>query len=274
MNEIAGDKYIINSIERPVSKWQDLDISTAVIYDVVRIEEGIPLFLDDYLDRLENSFRLTNCKCKYNRFIIVKTIKDLVKINGLNSGPVKLIFGCGKSEFFIAYIMMPNLPRQQEYIAGVKTILLHIERLIPNAKVWNQELRELTVKLLNENDSYEAILVNNDGFITEGSRSNIFFIKDDMVVTTPENLVLQGVTRKKVMEVCKQAGINVEMKNIHYNQIHEYDVSFLTGTSRKIVPVRLIDNCKFLSRYKLLKQISEGYENLVIKYLKESREII
>ncbi|MCD4683715.1 MAG: aminotransferase class IV [Bacteroidales bacterium] len=274
MNEIAGDKYIINGLEKPVSEGLDLDISTSVIYDVVRIEEGIPLFLDDYLDRLENSFRLTICKSKYNRFTIVKTIKDLVKINGLISGPVKLIFGCGNSEFLIAHIMRPNLRKQQEYIAGVKTILLHTERLNPNAKVWNHELRELTVKLLNKNDSYEAILVNNDGFITEGSRSNIFFIKDDMVVTTPKDLVLQGITRKKVLEVCKQTGINVEMKNIHYNQIHEYDVCFLTGTSRKIVPIKSIDNCKFTTSHKLLQQIFVGFENLVSKYIRDNQEII
>jgi len=272
MSEIVGDKFILNGVEKPVSEWQEVNESTPVIYDVVRIEEGMPIFLDDYLDRLENSFRLTKFNNKYSRITIVKTIKDLIRINDFNSGPIKLIFGCDLPEFFTAYLMHPHLPKQEEYNTGIRTILLSIERLNPNAKVWNQKLRQDIINLLSKNQAYEAILVNNEGHITEGSRSNIFFIKGDTVFTTPENKVLQGITRKKVLEVCNKAGIRVEFKNIGVNQIQEYEVAFLTGTSRKIVPIRSIDNCKFSTINKLLQEISEGFEDLVTKYISENKE--
>jgi len=273
MSELIGDKFIFNGLEKSVTEWQELDSATSVIYDVVRIEEGIPIFLNDYLDRLENSFQLINFKCRYSRIDIIRTIKDLIRINKFESGPIKLIFGFGRPEFFIAYLMQPHLPNQEEYKNGVKTILLNTVRLNPNAKVWNQNLRKQTIDLLSENQAYEAILVNSDGYITEGSRSNIFFIQGDTVITTPEDQVLQGITRKKILEVCDQEGIKMEMKNILHKQINEYKVSFLTGTSRQIVPVKSIGKIEFETKNKLLQQISIGFENLVSKYLKDNQRI-
>jgi len=88
MSEIAGNIFLINGKEKPVSKWHDLENDSAVIYDVIRIEEGIPIFLEDYLARLENSFRLTKSNLKYDKEIIVKTIRKLIEINNFSSGPL------------------------------------------------------------------------------------------------------------------------------------------------------------------------------------------
>lgn len=271
MSEIAGEKYLINGEEKPVGEWQELDKHSAVIYDVIRIEEGIPIFLDDYIKRLENSFCLTKVNLKYDRETIVKTIRKLIEINNFSSGPLKLIFALDNPGTFIAHLMKPHLPKPEEYQYGVKTIFLHVERINPNAKVWNQVLRNRTSQLLEDNEAYEAILVNKQGYITEGSRSNIFFIKGDTVVTTTEDLVLQGITRKKVLEVCKKAGIKVEMKNVRFDEVDDFEVSFLTGTSRKIVPVKSIEKYTFSTDHKLLHRISGEFERSVVNYLKENR---
>ncbi len=271
MSEIAGEKYLINGLEKPVSEWQDPDATSAVIYDVIRIEEGIPIFLEDYLVRLENSFRLTKSNLQYDKETIVKTIRKLVEINNFSSGPLKLIFSCSHPETFIAHLMKPHLPKPEEYQNGVKTILMSIERNNPNAKVWNQKLRDKTIQLLEGQGAYEAILVNKQGFITEGSRSNIFFVKGDTGYNTTKDLVLQGITRKKVLEVCRRAGIKVEMKNVRFDEVDEYEVAFLTGTSRKIVPIRSIDNYTFSTDHKLLHEISDKFEELVEDYIKKNK---
>jgi len=270
MSEIAGNIFLINGKEKPVNEWHDLENNSAVIYDVIRIEEGIPIFLEDYLSRLENSFRLIKSNLQYDKEIIVKTIRKLIEINNFFSGPLKLIFSCNNPETFIAHLMKPHLPYPEEYQNGVKTIFRHIERVNPNAKVWNQELREDTIQLLKENGAYEAILVNQQGCITEGSRSNIFFIKGDTVITTTEDMVLQGITRKKVLEVCDKAGIKVEIKNVRIDEVSDFEVSFLTGTSRKIVPIRSIDNITFSTDNNLLQKISSEFEKLVVSYINEN----
>jgi len=181
-----------------------------------------------------------------------------------------LIFSCNQLETFIAHLMKPHLPKPEEYRKGVKTIFRHVERSNPNAKVWNQKLREDTIQLLEENGAYEAILVNKQGYITEGSRSNIFFIKGDTVITTTEELVLQGITRKKVLEVCDKARIKVEIENVRIDEVADFEVSFLTGTSRKIVPIRSIDDFTFSTDNNLLRKISNEFEKLVVSYISEN----
>ena len=125
---------------------------------------------------------------------------------------------------------------------------------------------------IKNSNAFEAILVNKDGNITEGSRSNIFFVKSDVVFTPPENIILPGITRKKVLGICNFLNQSVFIENISYINISEFDSAFLTGTSRKIVPVKFIDNIEFEAGSDLLKKISRLYDNLVGEYIKQNKQ--
>lgn len=111
-------------------------------------------------------------------------------------------------------------------------------------------------------------MINRNGYITEGSRSNIFFIKDKTIYTTPAGLVLPGITRQKVLNICKSIGHNVIEKMIHYKELKNFESLFLTGTTRKILPVRSVDEMVFSAENKLMQRISDEYELLVADYIK------
>jgi len=207
----------------------------------------------------------------FNISTIKKTILNLIEINNIISGPVKLIFGLDKPNFFLAFFMRPHLPKDEEYIKGVKTVLLNEERDNPNVKIWNQDLREKSILLLQETGAYEAILVNENRNITEASRSNIFFIKKNNLYTTPGSLVLPGITRKKVLEACDRLNIEVQYENIDVKNLENYDSCFLTGTARKIVPIRKIEEIGFDAGNKLLLQISEEFDSLVSEYIQKNK---
>jgi D-alanine transaminase len=90
--------------------------------------------------------------------------------------------------------------------------------------------------------AYEAVL-HRDNNITEGSHTNFFAIKNKTVFTAPlSNYILDGVTRKVVLEICKENGINFLEDYINVNQLKTFDEFFITGTTTEITPVVQIND--------------------------------
>jgi len=274
MKDCTGSWFIVDNIDKPVSEFdENLIDRNNPIYEVLRVEEGIPLFFEDYYLRLENSISISNIKYDINREDILKTILRLIRINELQSGYIKLIFTLsGECEQFIAHLMQAYKPEPEEYNTGVKSILLHEERTNPNAKIWNRSLRKIAKDYIEKSNAFEAILVNKAGNISEGSRSNIFLIKNYIVFTPPENIILPGITRKKVLDICYSMKQKIIVGNISYTKLYEFDSAFLTGTSRKIVPIKSIDNIEFDVSSDLLNKIIRSYDLLVREYVNQNMQ--
>ncbi len=231
MSDCIGLKFIINGKEYPVSEFKDdFFKSGKVVYEVLRAEEGIPLFIDDYLKRLQKTVQLSGIKAKADKNEILQDIKKLIKINGNRQGPIKLMLS---EDNLLLHYMRPYLPEPHEYQTGVKTTLLHEERVNPNAKIWNSSFREKVISALQRNQAYEVILVNQKGEITEGGRSNVFFVKNDKIYTAPVSAVLPGITRMKVLEICRRNSIEVNETIISVMDIHRFDSAFLNRNIKK-----------------------------------------
>ena len=100
--------------------------------------------------------------------------------------------------------------------------------------------------MLNEeamqHQCFETIL-HRDGFFTEASHCNVFFVKDGVVLTHPANeLILDGITRQVVFELCKSLDIEIRETPVSINDISEIDEAFLTGTSTQIASIQQIDD--------------------------------
>lgn len=270
MSELIGKKYILNGgiidVE-DTSTFEKYATHGNIVYEVIRVEEGLPIFYNDYMNRLENSFDSMKRKLPASLIHIEETVKTLIEINSFRSGPVKLVFGLDNPGFFMTFIMLPHLPKDEEYRLGVKTVLLYENRDNPNVKKWNENLRQKSIRLLKKTGAYEAILVNEHDTITEASRSNIFFTKGETVFTTPDLLILPGITRKKVLEACSRLDMEVKFENINLEDLGSYDSCFLTGTARKIVPVKKIENMEFEVGNSLVQKISNSFENMVMEYI-------
>jgi branched-chain amino acid aminotransferase len=267
MSDCVGSKYLINNNEFPIADFDEsLLQSGQMVYEVIRVEEGIPLFIEDYLSRLETTITLSGLKIIFDPVNLQKLIQRLIDINDFRQGPVKLMISVDKT---VVYLMKPYLPEPLEYLSGVKTVFIHIERTNPNAKVWNPPFRETIINALKQHSAYEAILVNRAGEITEGSRSNVFFVKGDELYTAPSAAVLPGITRMKVLEVCNSENIMVNEVNLPLSEIGNYDSVFITGTSRKVLPVRQIDDQIFSVDNELVRKISIKFEELTSEYIRQ-----
>ena len=270
MKDAIGDYCLINDRIAPVSELgQFISVSDFPAYEVLRIKEGILLFLEDHMQRLKNTFSIVSREGIADLEPIPDQLKHLIRQNQIRSGAVKLLFFQfeGKSQS-VFYQMQPYGPREEEYQTGVKAISLYLERLNPNAKIWNEAFRKTTNAEIHKAKAFEAVLINRDGFVTEGSRSNIFFVKGGILFTPPLENVLPGITRKNVMEVCKRLNIKVEVRPISFHEISQFDAAFLTGTTRIQVPIRIIDNIPFNPGNQLVEQIIDGFRELVVEYIR------
>lgn len=269
MSECINNYYIYNDNIEESQNFDEIILSKGkVVYEVIRIIGGKPLFFKKHMDRLKNSAKLTNVTIKFADEEIKQIIDKLININKTYDGNVKLIFNfktnLNKLNAFAAYFVEHSYPSKKNYKFGVSTIFYHGERDNPNAKVLNTSFRKLVNKQIRGKNVFEAILLDRNGDITEGSKSNIFMVKGDKVITAPLEAVLPGTTRQTIIELCNKLGIQIVEKKVNYTQIKDLDALFISGTSPKVLPISKVDAIEFKSaQNKIVLKIMEAYDEEV-----------
>ncbi|MGK2932918.1 MAG: aminotransferase class IV, partial [Solirubrobacterales bacterium] len=116
--------------------------------------------------------------------------------------------------------------------------------LVPHAKASGQYLNSILAKTESANAGYEeAILLDDRGFVCEGSGENIFVVKDGKVATPPQVAsILDGITRKSVMQILEDRGYTCIERDLARSELYTADEVFMCGTAAEIVPVREIDD--------------------------------
>ena len=239
------------------------------VYEVVKIISGIPLFFESHMKRLSNSLQLSGI----SDFIITPKeflhhVLELCKSNQLYFGNIELrvVSNSGNIDCYIGFIRH-SYPQPMNYISGIEASLINIERDNPNAKVKYSKARIEADKFLAEKDVFEVLLVDDQGYITEGSRSNMFFIKESVVYTAPIENVLPGITRKYVIEALRQLGVEFIEQKISIDELQLIDAVFMCGTSPGILPVRDIDGYGFDVNNKLLRAIMLRFNDIIKQYV-------
>ena len=264
-------KYYLEDghIEEISNYTKDADAKERIIYEVFRVANGVPLFYEDHIKRLESSFKLTNKVFSYKYDKVKEYILRLIKANDIKFGNIKLTFDV-KTDTMKIISIKHSYPTKEMYDNGVNTILYHGERKNPNAKIVDSNFRSRVTEQINKYSAFEAILVNNNGYITEGSKSNIFMIKDGKLYTSPLEDVLPGVTRGRIIGVSKNNNIKFEERNIKYQDIEKYDALFISGTSPNILPIAKVDDIEFdvnnNTMRELMDRFNENVENYIINF--------
>ncbi len=240
-----------------------------VVYEVIRVIDGIPLFLEDHLIRLNYSANLAGFNIGISDTEINNSIKQLSVENQTFNGTVKLLFQYkGNQQIsFLCFFIKHNYPSNLQYKNGVKVTLHNVERKNPNAKLLNTEFYETTEEIIAKKMVYEILFVNKSGGITEGSKSNVFFIRENRLITASKKLVLPGITRKIIMKIADLSGIEVIEECVHQKDIEKYDAAFLSGTSPKILPISSIGNTKYLVNHPLMQKLMVEYEEEIDNYI-------
>ena len=118
------------------------------------------------------------------------------------------------------------------------------ESLIPSAKASGQYLNSVLAKIESQKAGYEeAILLDDHGRVCEGSGENIFVVWEGRIITPPPAAsILDGITRKSVLQIARDLGVEVIERDIARAELYLADEVFMTGTAAELVPVREIDD--------------------------------
>lgn len=256
------NKYFVINGELKSIRHFDSAKNEGGIYEVLRVIDGEPLFLEDHLSRLFHSAELSGKSIDYTEEEINDYLLSLIKKNKVREGNILVSYKSNLEAFFIQH----NYPKSEFYISGVTCGILKAERVNPNAKVLHTAVRNRADQLLTEKKYYEVILLDHLGRITEGSRSNIFFVLGKEVVTSPAGKVLLGITRQKTIQLAKELDLKVVEKEVNFSDLKSYDAAFITGTSPKILPISKIDAFKFNPQNEIVKKLMHSYDVIISNY--------
>jgi branched-chain amino acid aminotransferase len=276
MNECYGKKFILNGKLQSSDHFDNsLVYEGDSIYEVIRMVKGIPVFFYDHMERLESSARIQQKEMLTDISALKRDIINLVKTERKKDINLKIVFNYYKdSNNYLVYFIEPIYPSEEQYKKGVKGILFYAERKDPESKVINHKLRSFIYHKLILEGGYEALLVNEKNQITEGSRSNIFFLKGDTLTTAPDDKVLNGITRKYILDICNDTRIKVKFMCVPVDALQDYDAVFMTGTSPMVLQFNCIGDIYFNVRIHLIEELRKLYlimaEGSVLRFMMDT----
>jgi len=224
-------------------------------------EKGPAIFRHaDHLKRLDESARMYYLDLPFTTEEIGEATRELVRKNGLRDcyirplafrgyGEMGLYAKSAPVELIIAAWPWGAYLGEDGKKHGIRAKVSSWRRissagLIPHAKASGQYLNSILAKTESANAGYEeAILLDERGFVCEGSGENIFVVKDGKVITPPQVAsILDGISRKSVMQILEDSGFTVVERDIARSELYLADEVFMSGTAAEIVPVREIDD--------------------------------
>ncbi len=233
------------------------------VYESIRVSNGVLYFVGDHIGRLMESARIIGLAHTFSVEMIAKAITEVLEKNAAASCNVKILLVGGRTPEDASLDILclnPLFPDKKLYRDGVQTITYEYERAFPHAKTLNMLQSYLAYRKAKEASAYDALLVDAQGRIREGTRTNFLCIKDKSLFSPKEEDILLGVTRKLVLKVAAEKGYELIHKDIRFTDLHGYDGAFLTSTSSKILPIRTVDDFHFGKPADALEELVSAFD--------------
>jgi branched-chain amino acid aminotransferase len=222
-------------------------------------EQGAAIFrLQEHTDRLYGSAKILNINIPYTKEQLNEAHKLVVRENGLHQAYLRpMVFlgseGMGlraeglKVHVIVAAWDWPSYMSPEALERGIKVRTSSYTRHHPNiamtkAKANGNYINSmLALREALECGCEEALMLDVEGFIAEGSGENVFIVKNGIVYTPELSSCLDGITRKTVMQLAEEAGYKVIEKRITRDEVYIADEAFFTGTAAEVLPIRELD---------------------------------
>ena len=246
------------------------------VFEGIRVYNSEPLFLGEHIKRLKQSSKIMRLNFKYKQFQIEKIIKKLIKINKLKDGYIRPII------FRSSHSMSPETHMCKTIIAiacwkweklfnndrGITMNVSKYPRL--NKKIYPIEAKSsgsYQTSVISRVDARkkkydDSLMLDLKGNIAESSACNIFWIKRNIVFTSNEHSILNGITRKAVIKLCRINKIKIKIGDYKISSLLNSDSIFLTGTAAEIQSVRKILNKNFTIKSKIVNKLKIEYDKL------------
>ena len=246
-------------------------------------ESGPAIFrLKDHTDRLFNSANLVGMQIPFEKNIIMQAQCEAVSQNNLKNAYIRPLCFYGSEGMGLradnlkvhcaiaAWDWGPYLGAEQ-IINGIRVKVSPFPKRNPEAMIYKAKATGnyinsmLALKDALSHGYDEALILGTDNSVNEGSGENFFLVKDNKLVTPKLVTVLDGITRKTIIQLAKDLDIETLERNISVDEVYECDEAFFTGTAAEVTPIIEVDENKINNGLPgpLTKQLQANYFNLI-----------
>ncbi len=220
------------------------------VFDYLRTYDGKPFRVDDYLKRFRNSAAQLHLHLKYSDNKIKLFLNELLKKNKIGEVGIRFLLtgghtqdsmSIGEPNFFILHEELQDYPKEI-FTNGVKLMTCEFQRWLPQVKTTNYVSAIRLQKEKKKQNAFE-ILYHKNKKISETARNNFFIVRNGILITPKENILL-GITRKVILEIAAKNKIKTEERKILLSELNYADEAFISGSSKGIVPVVVVDKTK------------------------------
>lgn len=261
------------------------------VWEGLRLHNGALVFLDDHFDRLYQGARTIGMDLEMNRAEITAAIRETLQANNMKDGVhIRIMFTRGikktPSQDPRLTISGPNLVIIAEYKkadptsrdSGVKLFTSTIRRGSPDyldpRLNCHSKIHEVQALIqAQEAGADEALMLDVNGFVATCNATNFFMVKDGEVWTSTGQYCMNGITRKKVIEVCKKAEIPCFEKNFSLFDVYGADEAFVTGSFGGLTPVTEVDGRVISENVpgKVTRELQDLYKQAIMASVDQQR---
>src|SRR5688572_25491444 len=257
-----------------------------------KTDRGTGIFrLQEHTRRLLNSAKIFNMKMPFDADTLMAAQKDVVRQNKLESAYIRPMCFYGSEEMglhaknlqvhcIIAAWKWGSYLGEEGIKNGIRVKVSSFARHHVNVNMCKAKSNGSymnSILAFNEVSSAgydEALLLDSEGYVSEGSGENIFIIRDGIIYTPDLTSCLDGITRKTIFTLAEECGLVIKEKRITRDEVYLADEAFFTGTAAEVTPIREVDGRKIGggSRGKITEKLQSLYFDQVYGRRKEHPE--
>lgn len=240
------------------------------LFETIKVYKSKIFFLEEHLNRLILGCKILNMSIDINKDTIEKYCIELIRENNLMDGGIRLTCIKEYESYNLLMTTRENVYTEEKYCKGFKVGFASTKRnphsLLVGVKSNNYLENILALNTSKEKGFDECIFLNVKDKISEGAISNLFFVKDNEVFTPSKECgLLQGIIRKKVIDIIKKIGLNITEGEFDKKTLYDADEIFLTNSLMNIMPVSQIESTKFnIDKYSIVHQLIAELNKLYI----------
>jgi branched-chain amino acid aminotransferase len=259
---------------------------SGAVFEGIRIYNGKSLFINDHIERLLISAKLMHLNIKKRKNEIIKICNEIIKINNLNNGYIRPII------FRSSHSMSPDVSKCHPVlcIAGWEWSNLfnkkYIKIAIAKLKKTNNTIFPIAAKsaasyqtsIIEKINSSkmgfdDSLFIDSKKFVEETTACNIFWVKNKKIYTPKIKNILNGITRKAIMTICRKNKLQIFENNYKIDKLLKAESVFLTGTAAEIQIVKKISQTKFLLKSEIVQFLIKEYNKIKVSGITSVKKI-
>ena len=222
--------------------------------------QGAAIFrLQEHTDRLFRSAHILRMEMPFEKEVLSEAQREVVRANGLDEAYIRPMCFLGsegmglradnlQTHVMVAAWAWPSYMDPEAMNRGIRVATSsytrhHVNITMCKAKANGNYINSiLALREALDAGFEEALLLDNEGYVAEGSGENVFLVRNGVLYTPELTSCLEGITRDSIIRIAEDQGLTVKEKRITRDEVYVADEAFFTGTAAEVVPIREVDN--------------------------------